>query len=335
MTEQIYHSPDIYRIFVPLPQNPLKNLNCYVIASGGEYLIIDTGFNRPECKEAFFAGIEELGIDLSRTRLFLTHLHGDHCGLSEYLTEKGVPAYMNAIDYEYLRGNLECNTWSVMENIFRSEGFPDDEIQRQLSGNQARNFAPHYLFPAIMVKDQDTITVGDVTLLCIHTPGHTPGHTCLYLASEKILFSGDHVLFDITPNISIWNNVPASLADYMESLNNIRSLEVVHTFPGHREFHGDLQIRIDSLIHHHHERLKEILTAVINYPDCTAYETAGRIGWSARGRAWADFSPNQKWFAMGETLAHLRWLQAHGAVEKTEAGRYRALLKPSELTFEI
>lgn len=43
MVEQLYHTPDIYRIYVPLPDNPLKYLNCYVLVSNGETLIIDTG----------------------------------------------------------------------------------------------------------------------------------------------------------------------------------------------------------------------------------------------------------------------------------------------------
>ena len=55
MVEQLYHNPDIYRIYVPLPDNPLKYLNCYILVSDGETLIIDTGFNRPECKQALMS----------------------------------------------------------------------------------------------------------------------------------------------------------------------------------------------------------------------------------------------------------------------------------------
>ena len=102
MVEQLYHNPDIYRIYVPLPDNPLKYLNCYVLVSDGETLIIDTGFNRPECKQALFDGLDELQVDFTHTKLFLTHLHGDHSGLTEELTTRGVPVFMNAIDYDYL-----------------------------------------------------------------------------------------------------------------------------------------------------------------------------------------------------------------------------------------
>jgi len=41
----------------------------------------------------------------------------------------------------------------------------------------------------ITVRDNDLITVGDVSLRVIHTPGHSPGGICLY--SEGLVFTGD------------------------------------------------------------------------------------------------------------------------------------------------
>ena len=111
----------------------------------------------------------------------------------------------------------------------------------------------------------------------------------------------------------------------MNSLQKIKALDIRHTFPAHREFTGEIHERIDTLINHHMDRLQEILSAVASYPNCSAYETAGRISWSARGRAWTDFSPNQKWFAMGETLAHLKWLQDRQYVIRTSDNGYLAL----------
>ena len=39
------------------------------------------------------------------------------------------------------------------------------------------------------VKDGDVITVGEVSLSVIHTPGHSPGGICLY--SKGVVFTGD------------------------------------------------------------------------------------------------------------------------------------------------
>ncbi len=44
-----------------LPDNPLKKLKLLcVLKSGNEALVIDTGFNRPECKQALEYGMKEL-----------------------------------------------------------------------------------------------------------------------------------------------------------------------------------------------------------------------------------------------------------------------------------
>ena len=118
MVEQLYHNPDIYRIYVPLPDNPLKYLNCYVLVSDGETLIIDTGFNRPECKQALLTDLMSCKWILPIQSIFLTHLHGDHSGLTEELTARGVPVFMNAIDYNYLCQELASGGWQAMEQNF-------------------------------------------------------------------------------------------------------------------------------------------------------------------------------------------------------------------------
>lgn len=49
--------PNIYCNRIPLPKNPLKSLNSYIIKSPERNLIIDTGFNQPECEAAFSDGV--------------------------------------------------------------------------------------------------------------------------------------------------------------------------------------------------------------------------------------------------------------------------------------
>ncbi len=56
-----------YRIEVPLPNDPLKELNSCVIKRTERNLIIETGFNRTVCLEAMQEGIRALDIDLAVT----------------------------------------------------------------------------------------------------------------------------------------------------------------------------------------------------------------------------------------------------------------------------
>jgi hypothetical protein len=46
----------------------------------------------------------------------------------------------------------------------------------------------------------------------------------------------------------------------------------------------------------------------------TAYEIAARLTWDIRAKDWAHFPLNQKWFAVGETIAHLEYLMDVGQV---------------------
>lgn len=320
MIEKLNDNPLIHRICVPLPENPLKLLNSYVIQDGGETMIIDTGFNRPECEEALLAGLEELGVefgeisevtDPSKFKVVLTHLHSDHTGLVGKLIERGGTVYMSSVDRWLLAAN---GRWEASEKMFVKYGYPESEIVNQRN-NQALAFSPPKVFPAVEINDGDILRVGNVELECIHVPGHTPGQMVLYIRSSKILFSADHVLFDITPNISVWGDDDHSLENYIESLQLVRRMDIDRTFPGHREFAGNIYDRIDGIMEHHRIRLNEILEAADANRTFTIYEIAGRVSWSARGRKFEDFAPTQKWFAMGETLSHIFWLIHHGYVE--------------------
>jgi glyoxylase-like metal-dependent hydrolase (beta-lactamase superfamily II) len=53
--------------------------------------------------------------------------------------------------------------------------------------------ADTYMLPTYdeLISDTQEITVGDVTLHAMHTPGHTPGSICFKLKDEPVFFSGD------------------------------------------------------------------------------------------------------------------------------------------------
>lgn len=324
MVTKVWDDPAVFDIQVDLPDNPLRSLNVYVITTPRQNLLIDTGFNRGECRAALWAGIRELELDLKKTSVFLTHLHSDHTGLAGDFAQRGCPIYMGRIDYEYLSRSIKSGNMAFIEGLFRSEGFPDDVLARQDGENQARRYRVREIFPARLVDDGSVIMLDGLEIRCVHTPGHTPGHMALYLPQRQLLFAGDHILFDITPNISVWKGAPHSLEDYLASLDKIRTLAVRAAFPAHRHGESDVYRRIDALQAHHRDRLAEISRAVEAHPGSTAYQIAGLITWSARGLGWDQFPPHQKWFAMGETLAHLQYLTDHGRILRAGGdGLYR------------
>lgn len=61
------------------------------------------------------------------------------------------------------------------------------------------------------------------------------------------MFTADHILFDITPNITMWPNMENALGSYLNSLKKFREIPVRQSLPGHREA-GDYMGRIDELL---------------------------------------------------------------------------------------
>ncbi len=310
--------PNIYRVKLPLPNNPLKEINSYVILAKTRNLVIDTGLNRQECADALLAGFAGIGVDIGKTDLFLTHMHGDHTGLAGLFQTAGAAIFSSAVDGDVIKrfsGSKTHSDWEEIKNLSQPHGFTANENDAAIEAHPAHKYAPEKIEAITAVKDGDCIEVGDYSLRCIFTPGHTSGHVCLYDSASKILFAGDHILGDITPNLSQWKVEETRLADYLGSLDKIAAYDVRLVLPGHRSMVADCRARIRQLKEHHERRNGEILDALSGCPPLSAYQVASRISWSIDKPCWELFPVAQKWFATGETVAHLCYLRDKGAVK--------------------
>ncbi|RLB31709.1 MAG: hypothetical protein DRH11_12905 [Deltaproteobacteria bacterium] len=72
---------NLFKLELPLPENPLRSVNCYLVKGTGRFLLIDTGMNRKECLEEVHGDLRKLRVDVEKTDFFITHLHADHIGL--------------------------------------------------------------------------------------------------------------------------------------------------------------------------------------------------------------------------------------------------------------
>ncbi|KNZ41613.1 MBL fold metallo-hydrolase [Acetobacterium bakii] len=304
---------DIFVISIPIPKSPLKNINCYVIKGNERNLLIDTGFNNQICYEALTAGLKELDIDMERTDIFITHFHWDHSGLASVIASDKSKIFISEIDKNILIGLVDSRNSVKKANAL---GFPDGEKNIKKISDSDVMYMPLKPVNYTLLKDGDVIALGNYKLECIITPGHSPGHLCLYEKKQEILFSGDHIIFDITPNITSWLENEDSLGAYLKSLEKIREMPVKYTFSAHRSAIGNCYSRINELIEHHEERLEEVLEIVNRLKITTAYDTATKMAWSVKADNWNAFPPIQKVFAVGEASAHLEHLFFKGMLRR-------------------
>lgn len=72
------------------------------------------------------------------------------------------------------------------------------------------------------------LKVGEKTFHLIHTPGHTPGQVAVYVPDERVVFTGDTVFSEC----QTWL-MTSDVAQWVDALDVIGSLDVDHVVPGH------------------------------------------------------------------------------------------------------
>jgi glyoxylase-like metal-dependent hydrolase (beta-lactamase superfamily II) len=311
----------IFRIHVPLPRNPLKQLNAWLVRGtgkpAGRNLLIDTGFNRPECEEVLRGALHELNVEMAQTDIFITHLHADHCGLVKKIADKNSIIYCSKADGEVINAATRQAYWDGLDALYAGYGFPVGKKRHNMEKHPGWEFNVKETIDYRPVDEGRILPVGDYALRCVWTPGHTPGHMCLYDEAHKILFSADHVLDDITPNITIEEGMDNPLRLYLDSLKKVEGLEVERVLTGHRNAPVSLKDRIRVLYQHHVERLAEVI-AILREHTATAYEVAAQMHWDITCEHWEDFPVTQKWFATGEAIAHLQYLYYEGKANRCQ-----------------
>ncbi len=151
----------------------------------------------------------------------------------------------------------------------------------------------------------------------------------LYESDRKILISGDHILFDITPNISFWTDSKNPPKVYLPSLEKVLALDMDLILPGHRRIWNSHKNTITELKAHHQARLNKVLFTLRDGTK-TAYQIAPSITWDIDYASWDAFPPQQKWFALGETAAQVECLEQTNAVYRKNQERHKTCSPQSD-----
>lgn len=291
----------------------LNHVNCFLAKGEKGYVLIDTGLHNQAAQIVWEEKLQQKPIE----QLIITHVHPDHCGYAGHLQKQtGANVLMSQIDAQ------------VMEEIWREEAIPllkrdygkaavPEKITNQIV-QMTRDFQPavtpipkinHYL------EEGEQLQIGTEQYEVIFTPGHSAGLVCFYNREKSVLFSTDHILPKITPNIAYWfYGEKDPLQSYEHSLQKIKQLHVDYVIPSHGEPFYDANQRIDEIWAHHLERFNETLDALTE--GATVFTVCEKL--FKKKLSIYDYQ-----FAIGETIAHLEYLRhKNECTRELQAGKW-------------
>ena len=183
------------------PSGPFET-NAYLLAcpKTNEGIFIDPAVGSAEELIQAAEGIEVEDI-------VVTHSHWDHIGAAKILKDYyfGMEVYVHIKDQRNL--------------IFPgSDGLP---LLEEIEG----------VDPDVYLEEGQVISVGDLELKVIETPGNTPGGVCFYVEKEKIIFTGDILFEGAVGNHSLPTAHSSDIWSSLEKLEKLPPETMV--YPGH------------------------------------------------------------------------------------------------------
>ncbi|MEV0171179.1 MBL fold metallo-hydrolase [Streptomyces sp. NPDC050803] len=332
MTHTYDHGGGVRSVRVPIPANPLGYTLVYVVDTDRGPVLVDTGWDDPGSWDALAAGLTACGTSPGEVHgVVITHHHPDHHGLSGKVREaSGAWVAMHAADAAIVRRTREARPerwFAYMADKLTAAGAPDAHVAPLRTARRALpGFSP--ALPDREIVPGELLGIPGRRLRAIWTPGHTPGHVCLHLEEEHPaqlpghgrLFSGDHLLPEITPHIGLYEDpdddtVTDPLGDYLDSLERVGRIAPAEILPAHQHAFTDAPARVRELLVHHEDRLTGLL-ALLAEP-LTPWQLAERMEWN---RPWDQIPYGSRNIAVSEAEAHLRRLVKLGRAEAVAGG---------------
>ncbi|MBQ5962167.1 MBL fold metallo-hydrolase [Massilia sp. ZL223] len=302
---------------MPLPF-ALDHINLWLLEDEHEgqqgWALVDCGAATDATRAAWEQVLAEGLAGEPLVRVFATHCHPDHVGLSGWLCERfTAPFWTTTGEFAFARmmaAALPGVDGPSAIPHFERHGLTDPAMLEQMRSR--RNYYPS-LVPAVpasytRLQDGQQLRIGGHSWRVITGFGHSPEHASLYCDALKVLVSGDMVLPRISTNVSVFAVEPEGnpLQLYLDSLGKFADLpEDTLVLPAHGKPFRGLHTRIAQLRAHHEARLAEVVAA------CEEPKSAVDIVPIMFRR---QLDAHQLSFALGEALAHLHKLWRDGVL---------------------
>ena len=348
--------PGLHQLKTPMPSPALPYVLPYAFECDDGVALFDAGFGTPQAIETMTAELKLIGYEPKDIRrVMISHAHPDHYGMVSWIREQSPDCDVVMLEREWqwvVDRWMDNDAWTKLSDVWMvRHGVPGEEVEEahrqgamapdsprvragdgtngsdaQPSNEGASSHPPRpfdgHVEPNVKLQDGELYEFDRWSLQAVWTPGHTPGHLCMYERNQRLMFTGDHVLPYISPNVSLHADQEGSspLADFRESLRKVAAFDTALALPAHEFTIPDLAQRCDVLLHHHDARLVEVLDAIGDDGPATARAVSVRVTWNTG--PFDDFNLFMKRSALGETLSHLQLLLDEERVRRHDDGDF-------------
>jgi glyoxylase-like metal-dependent hydrolase (beta-lactamase superfamily II) len=309
-------APGVHWLRMRLPF-ALDHINLWMLADGDGWTLVDTGLadapTRAQWDQVF---AETLG---ARTvqRILVTHFHPDHAGNAGWLCERfGAPLWITQAEYltaHAVRAGAAGFVAEATLALFRAHGLDEARLgQLGTRGNQYRRLVGELPMHYRRIVDGESLVVDGRAWRVFTGYGHAPEHASLYCEALGVVISGDMLLPSISTHVGVWPTDPEGdpLGYFLRSIRRYRELPAdVLVLPSHGLPFRGAHARVAQLEAHHEARLAELLQACGEGPRSAADVLALIFR--------RPLDTQQMFFAMGEAIAHLHYLERAGRLRRT------------------
>ena len=296
---------------MPMPM-ALNHINIYLLEDDDGWFILDTGLNTEETRKLWLT-VAELHCNTKAIKgVICTHFHYDHSSLSSWLMDMfNVPLYMTHGEFYTLKsmssGIAKLGNDNQLDFYHRS-GTPRALVDDMLECCRKDPFMKYSPPSFIRLREGEVLTIGKRRWKIIIGEGHSPEHACLYCDEDQLLLAGDQLLPQISSNILVTELEPQGqpLKNWLRSLEQLKLLKPeTLVLPAHGPVFKQMHLRAQQLIDHHIDTLDSLREFSLQVIEFNTYQAMKYL-------FKRSLSPIETMMALGESLAHLNWLEANG-----------------------